>query len=137
METPTKPRPSVKHQPRQIRQASAGTRQRRRFDVSARTRDEQKICCGLCGRWYRALPPHLHAAHDWTADDYRVALGLNAQRALQAPAVSGAQAARLKRRLRMDQRLQVGMRRGLALAHSGQLNELGRQVGARRGPGAA
>lgn len=75
-------------------------------------RDEDKVCCGVCGRWFRALPPRLLAAHGWSADDYRRAFGLNAQRPLQAPGVSRAQAATLKRRLRTDRRLQAGMRKG-------------------------
>jgi hypothetical protein len=95
--------------------------------------DEDKVRCGLCGRWFRALPPHLLAAHGWSADDYRLAFGLNAQRPLQAPGVSHAQAATLKQRLKTDRRLQAGMRQGLALARSGELNELGRQADAQRG----
>jgi predicted transcriptional regulator len=68
-------------------------------------RDGEMVCCGLFDRWFRALPPHLNAAHSWTADDYRSSFGLNQQRPLQAPAVSRAQAAGLKRRLATDRRL--------------------------------
>jgi hypothetical protein len=95
-------------------------------------RDENKVLCGLCGRWFRALGAHLRA-HDWSADDYRSAFGLNAQRPLQARAVSDAQAAALKRRIQTDRRLQAAMRRGVALARSGELNQLGRQADAGRG----
>jgi hypothetical protein len=95
--------------------------------------DEQKVRCGLCGRWFRALGGHLGPAHNWSADDYRSAFGLNAQRPLQAPAMSAAQAAGLKRRLNTDRRLQAGMRKGVGLARSGELNELGRQADAERG----
>jgi hypothetical protein len=94
--------------------------------------DEQKVGCGLCGRWFRALGGHLGPAHDWSADDYQSAFGLNAQRPLQAPAVSAAQASSLKRRVKIDRRLQAGMRKGVALARSGELNELGRQADAER-----
>jgi hypothetical protein len=94
--------------------------------------DEGLVCCGLCGRWFRALPSHLHA-HGWTADEYRAAFGLNAQRPLQAPAVSRAQSGRLKRRIETDERVQAGMRKGLAMARSGELNELGRLADAERG----
>jgi hypothetical protein len=96
-------------------------------------RDDQKVCCGLCGRWFRALGGHLGPAHDWSADDYRLAFGLNAQRPLQAPAVSDAQATTLKRRIQTDRRIQAGMRQGAGLARSGQLNQLGRQADAKRG----
>lgn len=94
--------------------------------------DEGLVCCGLCGRWFRALPSHLRA-HDWTADDYRAAFGLNAQRPLQAPAVSRVQSARFTRQLETDRRVQAGMRKGLAMARSGELNELGRVADAERG----
>jgi hypothetical protein len=96
-------------------------------------RHADMIRCGLCGRWFRALGGHLGPAHDWSADDYRAAFGLNAQRPLQAPAVSDAQAAALKRRIKTDDRIQAGMRQGLALARSGKLNQLGRQADAERG----
>jgi hypothetical protein len=96
-------------------------------------RDDQKVCCGLCGRWFRALGGHLGPVHSWSADDYRLAFGLNAQRPLQAPAVSRAQATTLKRRIQTDRRIQAGMRQGAALARSGQLNQLGRQSDAKRG----
>jgi hypothetical protein len=95
-------------------------------------RDDQKVRCGLCGRWFRALGGHLGPAHGWSADD-RSAFGLTAQRPLQAPAVSHAQAVALKRRVQTDRRLQAGMRKGVALARSGELNRLGRQADTRRG----
>jgi hypothetical protein len=87
----------------------------------------------LSVRWYRGLATHLRMSHDWSADDYRAAFGLNAQRPLQAPGVSEVQAARAKRRLRTDRRWQEGMRQGLAMARSGELNELGRRADATRG----
>jgi hypothetical protein len=95
--------------------------------------DDDKICCGLCGRWFRALGGHVSAAHGWSADAYRDAFGLNAQRPLQAPAVSKAQAEQVRRRLQTDERLQAGMRKGVALARSGRLNPLGRQADVERG----
>jgi hypothetical protein len=95
--------------------------------------DEDRVCCGLCGEWFRSLGAHLRRAHDWNTADYRVAFGLNAQRPLQAPGVSDAQAAALKRRIQADRRLRAGMRKGLALARSGELNELGRRADVERG----
>ena len=96
-------------------------------------RDEDRICCGLCGRWYRSLAPHLHAKHQWTADEYRQAFGLNVQRALEAPGTTERRSSALKRRLKTDQRLGAGMRVGLALSRTGVLNELGRLADAQRG----
>jgi hypothetical protein len=96
-------------------------------------RDEQKVLCGLCGRWFRALGSHLGAAHGWTAHDYRRAFGLNVQRPLQAPAVSERQAENVRRRLKTDPRLRTAMSKGLAMARSGELNELGRLADRRRG----
>jgi hypothetical protein len=41
-------------------------------------RDDQKVCCGLCGRWFRTLGGHLGPAHGWSADDYRVLIEVRA-----------------------------------------------------------
>jgi predicted transcriptional regulator len=73
--------------------------------------DDQRMCCGLCGRWFLALGGHLSRAHDWSADDYRAAFGLNAQRPLQAPAVSAAQANSLRRRLETERAFSLGCAR--------------------------
>lgn len=95
--------------------------------------DEDRVCCGLCGNWFRALGAHLRRVHDWSTAEYRTAFSLNAQRPLQAPGVSEAQASALKRRIQAEPRVRVGMSKGLALARSGELNELGRQAEAERG----
>ena len=95
--------------------------------------DEDRVCCGICGRWFRGLATHVRLAHDTSADEYRAQFGLKAQRALQGPGVSEAQAARLRRQVKTDRRMQAGIRRGLALASSGELNELGRRADAQRG----
>jgi hypothetical protein len=96
-------------------------------------RDEDRICCGLCGRWYRSLPSHLRHKHDWAADEYREAFGLNVQRPLDAPGTTERRSRAFKRRLDADPRLRAGMRIGLALAQTGVLNELGRRADAQRG----
>ena len=95
--------------------------------------EDGKVSCGLCGSWLKALPTHLRMAHSWTADDYRAAFGLNAQRPLQAPDVSARQAKALKRRIKTDARIRTGMRKGLALARAGELNRLGRVADRDRG----
>jgi hypothetical protein len=96
-------------------------------------RDDDRIRCGLCGRWYRSLGPHLRQTHEWTVTDYRAAFGLNVQRPLEAPGVSERRSQALRRRLTSDPRVRAGMRNGLALARSGTLNELGRRADAERG----
>ena len=84
--------------------------------------DEGKIQCGLCGRWYRALPTHLRYAHDLDADQYRRLFGLRAQRALVATEVSDAMRASFERRLQdRDLALLEGMARGHELARCGEL----------------
>jgi hypothetical protein len=89
--------------------------------------------CGLCGEWFRALAPHLRQRHEWSADDYRAAFGLNATRALVAPGLSARQSARLKERIEADVRVREGMAEGLALARAGELNRLGRERDRERG----
>ena len=94
---------------------------------------EDKVCCGLCGQWYRSLGPHLRQTHEWSAEEYRAAFGLAVQRPLQAPGVSEKQAASMKARIEREPRVREGMRIGLALARTGELNRLGRQADAERG----
>lgn len=93
----------------------------------------ERVLCGLCGRWFRALSPHLRQKHGWTAEDYRAAFGLNATRPLQARSVSERQAAALARRMRSDRRVIEGMRKGLLLARAGELNRMGRESDIERG----
>jgi hypothetical protein len=95
--------------------------------------DEDRVCCGLCGEWFRGLATHVRLAHEWSADEYRAEFGLKAQRPLQAPGLSEVQAAIFKSRIQTDRRLQAAMRQGLDLARRGELNELGRQADVRRG----
>lgn len=51
------------------------------------TRDAEtgRLCCHLCGRWFRSLGSHVRA-HGHTADTYRESMGLCRTRALTEPA---------------------------------------------------
>ena len=94
--------------------------------------DGQRVQCHLCGRWYRLLSgSHLQRAHGWTSEAYRETFGLAARHALQAPALSARQAAHLKTRIRSDPRVRAGMRKGAAIARSGELARQGRDASAR------
>jgi predicted transcriptional regulator len=48
--------------------------------------DQGRVCCHLCGRWFRALAPaHLRLVHDWEHLEYKEAFGLTSLQPLQAP----------------------------------------------------
>jgi len=56
--------------------------------VIDRARD--RVCCHLCGHWYRALAPGHLRAHGWDPREYRAAFGLSVGRPLQAPGLVAA-----------------------------------------------
>src|SRR4051794_33009580 len=72
--------------------------------------DGERVICHLCGRSYRDLAAshvyrahgldpdasHVYRAHGLDPDPYRVLAGLSPRRALQSPARSERQAARLR-----------------------------------------
>jgi hypothetical protein len=81
-----------------------------------------RVQCHLCGRWFRQLgSSHVRHAHGMTAAEYRVLAGLRPRHPLQAPDLSAARAARLRRRITTDARLISGMAAGVALARTGEL----------------
>ena len=86
--------------------------------------DEQRVRCHLCGGWYARLGPHLRA-HETNVREYRERFGLRAQRPLQAPELSVRAAEQLRARMATDERVQLGMARGHALARSGELPAMG------------
>ena len=92
--------------------------------------DARLVQCHHCGRWFRKLPPHLHAAGIRVAD-YRDAYGLQATQPLQAPDLSAAQSVRWRARMATDQRVQAGMQAGLRLARFGELPTQGSQAATR------
>jgi hypothetical protein len=84
--------------------------------------DEQRVQCHLCGGWYRSLAPtHLARAHDMTADEYRVLVGLLPRHSLWAPDLIEAHRERLVSRLAAEPRLRAAMAKGRALARRGEL----------------
>lgn len=63
------------------------------------TREDEtgRLCCHLCGRWFRSLGSHVRA-HGHTAETYREAMGLCRTRALTGAALSAAISARKARK---------------------------------------
>ena len=47
--------------------------------------DGQTVVCGLCGRSFKALGPHVLRRHDLSATEYRDWLGLKASTGLVSP----------------------------------------------------
>jgi hypothetical protein len=46
--------------------------------LTAQTREQDRIRCLECGRWYRALPTHLLRSHGLSDEDYRLKHGVPA-----------------------------------------------------------
>jgi hypothetical protein len=96
-------------------------------------RDDDRVQCHLCGSWFRQLgSTHLPRAHGVTAEQYRELVGLLPRHPLWAPSLIAAQAARYRARLPHDERLRAGMRKGAALAKSGDLKREARVLLATR-----
>jgi hypothetical protein len=95
---------------------------------------EDRVQCHLCGRWFRALAPGHLRRHDLTADEYREIAGLTPRHPLGVPSLSALRAAQLRERIARDKRIQDGMRVGIALARSGQLQAQARTVATSRQP---
>jgi hypothetical protein len=85
------------------------------------------VQCHLCGEWYRALGPHLRR-HGWTADEYRLAVGLSPRRPLATPSVSERHAAIARALLDRDPRVRAGLAAGVERARSGELPAAGTAV---------
>lgn len=95
--------------------------------------DGERVVCHLCGRAYRDLAAsHVYRAHGLDPDAYRVLAGLSPRHALQSPARSERQAARMRVRIAGDPRIGAGMARGAALARSGELQQRARQLHSER-----
>ena len=95
--------------------------------------DEDVLQCHLCGRWWTALNVHVRNAHDLSADEYREFVGLNPRQPLTARWLSDRRAAQLRERIATDERVQKGMRTGLGLARSGQLQRRAQELARERG----
>lgn len=86
-----------------------------------------EVCCHLCGGFFSSLGSHLRA-HGWTAETYRLAMGLSRNRPLAARTLSAAISARQSRRYAEDAELQVHFRTGQAMARSGVLAQRAREA---------
>jgi hypothetical protein len=95
--------------------------------------DGERVICHLCGRAYRDLAAsHVYRAHGLAPDACRVLAGLSPRHALQSPARSERQAARMRARIAGDPRIGAGMARGAALARSGELQHRAQQLHSQR-----
>lgn len=73
-----------------------------------------RLCCHLCGRWFRALGSHVRV-HGHTADTYRETMGLCTTAALTSADVSTALAARASHRYATDEHLRAELAAGRRL----------------------
>lgn len=90
---------------------------------------EGRVQCHLCGRWFRSLgSSHLVHAHGTTAAEYRVLAGLRPRHPLEAPALSAARAAVMRRLIATDPRVLAGMAIGARLAETGDLQRRADEV---------
>ncbi|MBA2552459.1 MAG: MucR family transcriptional regulator, partial [Geodermatophilaceae bacterium] len=82
--------------------------------------DSDRVCCHLCGRWFRSLGSHVRR-HGLSAADYRQVMGLCRSRPLTAGDVSAAISRRQAEAYRAHPDLRERLAAGQQLARSGQL----------------
>jgi hypothetical protein len=82
--------------------------------------DSGRVCCHLCGRWFRSLGSHLRR-HGLSAAGYRQAMGLCRTRSLTADDVSLAISRRQAEAYRRGPQVRGRLAEGQRLARSGQL----------------
>lgn len=87
-----------------------------------------RLCCHLCGRWFRALGSHVRL-HGYTAATYREAMGLGTTTTLVAPDVSAGISARQTARYASRAEVREAFAVGQAMARSGELGR--RSAGSR------
>lgn len=87
-----------------------------------------RLCCHLCGQWFRALGSHIRL-HGYTAATYREAMGLGTTTTLVAPDVSAGISARQTARYDSSAGMREAFAVGQAMARSG---ELGRRAAGSR-----
>lgn len=85
--------------------------------------DTGRVCCHLCGRWFRGLGSHIRA-HGYTAAAYRATFGLYRSRPLAATDLSAELAERKRTDLATSPELRLRLERGHEMARSGQLSWL-------------
>lgn len=79
-----------------------------------------RLCCHLCGRWFRSLSSHLRR-HGYTAADYRATMGLCRTRPMTSEDLSGAIARRQAAAYRRDPEVRNMLAQGRAMARPGKL----------------
>ena len=79
-----------------------------------------RLCCHLCGRWFRSLGSHVRA-HGWSAADYRRAMGLCSTAALTSSEVSSSIAVRQSARYAADPEHRQDLAHGQQMARTGAL----------------
>lgn len=91
------------------------------------TRDAEtgRLCCHLCGRWFRSLGSHVRA-HGHTAETYRESMGLCRTRALTEPALSAAISVRNAQAHASDPKVRSRLAPGQQAARTGALAERAR-----------
>lgn len=82
--------------------------------------DSGRVCCHLCGRWFRSLGSHVRR-HGLSAADYRQVMGLCRTRPLTSGEVSAAISRRQAEAYRAHPDLRGHLAAGQQLARSGQL----------------
>lgn len=87
-----------------------------------------RLCCHLCGRFFRALGSHVRR-HGYTAASYREAMGLGTTTRLVAPDVSAGISARQTARYDASADVRAAFAAGQAMARSGELGR--RSAGSR------
>jgi ROS/MUCR transcriptional regulator protein len=95
--------------------------------------DEDKVQCHLCGRWFVLIgSSHLLRKHGIDADAYRRIAGLHPRPALATPAYRARRSDHMRRRVESDERIVRAIRKGFAMARSGELQATARERAAQR-----
>lgn len=81
-----------------------------------------RVCCHLCGQWFRALGSHVRV-HGYTAAGYRAEMGLGTRTALTAPEISAGLSARQASRYRASVEVRAAFAVGQAMARTGELGQ--------------
>lgn len=84
-------------------------------------RDGPRLCCHLCGRWFRSVTVHLRS-HGWTLEAYRETFGLEVTAVLEGAETRSRRGTALTTRLARDPALREAVDHGRQLARTGDLS---------------
>jgi hypothetical protein len=90
--------------------------------LGAMLTDGVRVCCHLCGRWFRSVASHLRA-HGWTKSDYIAAFGLETGNPLSGAETSRRRSAALSGRAVNEIAIQRAQSAARERARSGALAE--------------